>query len=63
VAPDVFAVRVSITEQPDAMSPCTHPNVEAAPGLGLGGVAISNSTPAAEATSNVDAAVDAFNLF
>lgn len=63
VAPNVFAVRVSIAEQPDAMSPCTRPNVEAAPGLGLGGVAISNSSPSADATSNVDAAVDAYNLF
>jgi hypothetical protein len=63
VAPNVFAVRVSIAEQPDAMSPCTRPNVEAAPGLGLGGVAVSNSTPAAENTKHVDAAVDAYNLF
>lgn len=53
----------SITGQPDAMSPCTRPNVAPAPGLGLGGVAISNSTPAAENTEHVDATVDAYNLF
>lgn len=62
VAPNVFAVRISVAEQPDAMSPCTRPNIAPAPGLGLGGVAISNSTPAAEATTNVAEAVDDYNL-
>ena len=58
-----FSAYIAAAGQPDAMTACTRPNIAPAPGLGLGGVAISNSTPAAEATLNVDAAVDAYSLF
>jgi len=57
------AVHVAVAGQPDAMAACTNPKNAAAPGLGLAGVAVSNATPAADTTSNVDQAVDAYNLF
>jgi len=46
-----------------AMAACTNPDNAPAPGLGLGGVAISNSTPAAQAAANVQQSADAYNLF
>lgn len=54
---------VSVDGQPDAVAECTRPNVAPLSGLGLGGVAITNSTPAAETTEHVEQAVDAYNLF
>ena len=57
------AIHIAVAGQPDAMAACTNPDNAPTPGLGMAGVAISNSTPAAEAATNVDTAVDAYNLF
>jgi hypothetical protein len=57
------AIHVAVAGQPDAMAACTRPDNAPTPGLGMAGVANSNSTPAAEAATNVNTAVDTYNLF
>jgi hypothetical protein len=58
-----IAVHIAVAGQPDALAACTNPDNAGAPGLSVAGVALSNSTPAAETTEHVDQAVDAYTLF